>query len=90
MWTAAIDLRASISYIRENLASLDTYMSKVQSNIIMFNKYVKEQRTNLQARGGKTEDLLTNLWKAYLLASDKIFVRYTGKNPMHALRRISL
>ena len=47
-----------------------------QSNIIAFNKYVKEQRTDLKACGGKTEDLLTNLWKAYLLASDKIFVRY--------------
>ena len=76
MTKAAIDSRASISYIRENLASLDTYMSKVQSNIIMFNKYVKEQRTNLRACGGKTEDLLTNLWKAYLLVSDKTFVRY--------------
>ena len=43
----------------------------------MFNKYVKEQRTNLQACGGKTEDLLTNLWKAYLLALDKTFVQYT-------------
>ena len=73
---AAIDSRASITYIRENLAALDSYMAKVQSNIIAFNKYVKEQRTDLKARGGRTEDLLTNLWKAYLLASDKTFVRY--------------
>ena len=76
MTKAAIDSRSLISYIRKNLASLDTYMSKVQFNIIVFNKYVKEQRIPLQAHGGKTEDLLTNLQKAYLLASDKTFVRY--------------
>ena len=76
MSKAVIDSRATVSHIRENLASLDTYMIKVQSNITLFNDYVKSQITNLKARGEKSEDLLTNLWKAYFVASDKNFVRY--------------
>ena len=76
MSKAVIDSRATVSHIRENLASLDTYMIKVQSNITLFNDYVKDQITNLTARGEKSEDLLTNLWKAYFVVSDKNFVRY--------------
>ena len=39
MTKASIDSRASNSHIRENLAALDSYIAKVQSNnIIAFNK----------------------------------------------------
>ena len=76
MSKAAIDSRATVSHIRENLANLDSYMTKVQSNISLFNSYVKEQITNLAARGEQTQDLLTSLWRAYFVVSDKTFVRY--------------
>ena len=76
MSKAAIDSRATVSHICENLANLDSYMTKVQSNISLFNSYVKEQITNLAARGEQTQDLLTNLWRAYFVVSDKNFVRY--------------
>ena len=45
MSKAAIDSRATVSHIRENLANLDSYMTKVQSNITVFNSYVKDQIT---------------------------------------------
>lgn len=76
MSKAAIDTRATLSHIRENLSNLDTYMATITSNIIAFNEYVKEQRLNLAARGGVTHDLMTNLWKAYSVASDQEFVSY--------------
>ena len=76
MSKASIDSRATLSHIRENLRSLDSYMVKVSSNITKFNDYVNEQRLDLKARGGITHDLLTNLWKAYLIVSDTTFVQY--------------
>ena len=76
MSKASIDTRATLSHIRENLASLDVYMAKVSNNIIKFNEYVTEQRLNLKARGGVTHDLLTNLWKAYSSVQDSAFVSY--------------
>ena len=76
MSKSAIDTRATLSHIRENLSNLDTYMTTVSSNIVTFNEYVKEQRLNLAARGGITHDLMTNLWKAFSVASDHEFVQY--------------
>lgn len=76
MTKAAIDTRATLSHIRENLSNLDTYMTTISSNITAFNEYVKEQRLNLAARGGVTHDLMTNLWKAFSVASDQEFVQY--------------
>ena len=76
MSKAAIDTRVTLSHIRENLSNLDTYMTTIASNITSFNEYVKEQRLNLAARGGVTHDLMTNLWKAYSVASDHDFVQY--------------
>ena len=76
MGKASIDTRATLSFIRENISNLDTYISTVGSNITTFNEYVKRQRLSLTARGGVTHDLMTNLWKAYLSASDRDFVEF--------------
>ena len=43
MMKAVVDKRATTSYIKENLADLDTYITTVDSNITIFNEYVKEQ-----------------------------------------------
>ncbi len=51
-------------------------MSTVNSNIELFNQYVKTNKEGLVARGERTDDLLTNLFKAYLVVSDQEFVRY--------------
>jgi hypothetical protein len=57
------------------LSSLDTYIATVDSNNEIFNQYVKTQLAGLKARG-ETNDLLTNLFKAYLNVSDEAFVCY--------------
>lgn len=76
MAKATIDTRATLSFIRENISNLDSYITTVSSNITTFNEYVKRQRLSLTARGGVTHDLMTNLWKAYLNASDRDFVEF--------------
>ena len=73
---AAIDTRATMSFIRENLANLDAYMTTVNNNVIKFNAYVRQQLTDLQVRGGVTHDLMNNLWKAYQVVSDNEFNNY--------------
>ena len=41
--------------------------------------YVKKQVYLLRARGEHTSDLLMNLFKAYVISSEKAFVRYIEK-----------
>ena len=70
---AFIKTRATATYLRENLANLDTYMSTVNSYIEDFNKYVKVNVYGLKARGECTDDLIINLFKVYQVASDGEF-----------------
>eukprot|EP00957_Ditylum_brightwellii_P053360 4044814-Ditylum_brightwellii.AAC.1 len=48
----------------------------VNSNIKLFNQYIKENHQGLKARVESTDDLMTNIFKAYLVALDKDFVNY--------------
>ena len=77
---ASIDTRATLSHIRENLASLGVYMTKVLNNITKFNEYVTEQLLNLKEIGEVTYDLQANLWKANSSVQDSTFVSYTHRN----------
>lgn len=76
MQKAIVDTRATSTHLRENLTNLDSYITTVDSNIETFNQYVKVNRDGLLARGERTDDLMINLFKAYLTASDKAFVDY--------------
>ena len=69
-------MNATISTILTRLSSLDQYMVVVHSNIKKFNIYVKQQVDGLYARGQVTNDLLSNLFKGYLAASDRQFTAY--------------
>ena len=71
-----LDTNATTQSIRMKLSNLDDYMSKINSDITKFNGYVKILIRSLEARGQKSEALLTHLFKGYLSASDKVFVRY--------------
>ena len=71
-----LDTNATTQSIRMKMSNLDEYMSKINSNITKFNGYVKLLEGSLAARGQKSEALLTHLFKGYLAASDKIFVKY--------------
>jgi len=71
-----LDTNATTSTIRTKLSELDSYLPTIGSDISKFNQYVALLLAALKSRGEKTEDLLTNLFKGYLAASDKVFVEY--------------
>ena len=71
-----IDTNATVLTIIVRLSSLDTYMVKINSDIKKFNSYVKQQVDSLAARGQHSTDLLANLFKSYLAASDRQFTAY--------------
>lgn len=74
-----IDTNATEAHIRQKLSSLDQYMVAVSNDVAKFNAYVKQQVQALAARGAKTEDLLSNLFKGYLACTDRVFCRYIEK-----------
>jgi hypothetical protein len=67
LMNAEADTRATTAHARDNLGSLDTYMSSLEgSDIKSFNQYVRRQLQTLTARGETTQDLVNNLFKGYL------------------------
>eukprot|EP00957_Ditylum_brightwellii_P040292 3049030-Ditylum_brightwellii.AAC.1 len=74
MTKVVMDTRAMALHLRENLTNLDLYMATVNSNIEFFNQYIKQNQEGLKARGESTDNLMTNLFKAYLVSSDGNFV----------------
>ena len=71
-----LDTNATTQSIRMKLSNLDDHMMKISSDITQFNGYVKLLVRSLQARGQRAEALLTHLFKGYLAASDRSFVKY--------------
>jgi len=74
-----LDTNATTQSIRMKLSNLDKYIVKIDSDVTKFNSYVKLLVNSLAARGKRTEDLLTQLFKGYLAASDKMFVKYINE-----------
>ncbi len=74
-----LDTNATVGGIRNRLSTLDTYLPTVGYNISQFNMYVKNLVNQLRARGEYTNDLLVNLFKGYLAASDRAFTGYIEK-----------
>jgi hypothetical protein len=73
---AHVDSRATVSHIRTSLTQLDTKMLDLDSNIELFNQYVKAQIKSLSARGETSSDLLINLLKGYKVADDVEFLDF--------------
>jgi hypothetical protein len=73
---AHVDTRATVSFIRTALSSLDTKMMALDSDISKFNAYVKTQVIALEARGETTTDLLVNVFKGYETAQDSEFALF--------------
>ena len=71
-----LDTNATTQSIRMKLSNLDDHMLKISSDITQFNGYVKLLVRSLLARGQRAEALLTHLFKGYLAASDRSFVKY--------------
>ena len=74
-----IDSQATAASIRLKLSNLDMYLPTIGHNVGQFNRYVKRQVQALRSRGEDTQDLLTNLFKAYLVVPDKTFSNYIIK-----------
>ena len=55
---------------------MDEYIGTVDSNIKKFNTHVKSLTRDLERRRQQSTDVLTNLFKGYKAASDKVFVKY--------------
>jgi hypothetical protein len=62
---AHVDTRATVTFIRTALSSLNTKMMAFDSDISKFNAYVKTQVIALEARGETTTDLFVNVFKGY-------------------------
>ena len=65
-----IDTRNISEAFRSDLSNLDSFISSCNSNIEIFSTYVNYAVGSLQARGERVDDLLTNIFKGYKIASD--------------------
>jgi hypothetical protein len=74
-----IDTNATVSHIRTQLSSLDTYLPTIGHDIGKLNDYVTSLHDALLARGEVSNDLLVNLFKGYKSSSDRRFVAYIEK-----------
>ena len=74
-----LDTNATTASIRKKLSSLNDYIVTIGCDITRFNGYVRLLIDSLSARGETTQDLLTNLFKGYQAATDKVFVSYIGR-----------
>ena len=67
-----LDTNATTNSIRTQLSNLDEYITTIGCDIIKFNEHVKRLLEQLNARGGETHDLLTNLFKHTYLSKTLI------------------
>ena len=74
-----LDTNATTNSIRTQLSNLDEYIATMGCDIIKFNEHVKHLLEQLNAHGGETQDLLTNLFKAYVSIKDTHFVDYINE-----------
>ena len=79
MAKSIIDTVATTYQLRNQLDSLEEYMTSVNSNIELFNMHVKSSKEGLKARGQTIDDLTLKLFRGYKAASDSKFVDYIEK-----------
>jgi hypothetical protein len=88
---AHIDTLATVATIRISLSSLDATIAELQDDIVALNTFVKTQTDGLEARGEKSDDLLTNLFKGYKKCSDEEFVNWVqSKQDAYYEKQITL
>ena len=71
-------IRATTQSNRTKQSNLDRYIVAKGNDITKFNGYVKGLVQSLAARGERTEDLLSNLFKGYQAVPDRTFLKYIG------------
>eukprot|EP00957_Ditylum_brightwellii_P037578 2842196-Ditylum_brightwellii.AAC.1 len=70
MEKTVIDIVVTTNTYRTDLQELDSYMVQVNSDVVEFNSYGKNNLEGLRSRGEKTKDLMINLFKGYKAAKD--------------------
>jgi len=79
-----LDSNATVSTIRLQMSSLDTYVHENGTDIVELNAHVRSLVDGLTARGHTTQDLLVNLFKGYKACTDVEFLHYiTGLENSH-------
>jgi hypothetical protein len=74
---AQADSQATITHARSNLIALDQYMANLpDSDIKLFNEYVRRQLQTLTARGETTQDLVLHLFRGYMMVRCPTFINY--------------
>jgi hypothetical protein len=74
--TVSVETRATVSYIRQQLAAMAVLMVKCASNIIDFNLEVTSFLDQLKARGEIHTGLLDGVFAAYKTSTNAEFVKY--------------
>jgi hypothetical protein len=88
---AHIDTLATVATIRISLSSLNSKIAEFQDDIVALNTFVKTQTDGLKARGEKSDDLLTNLFKGYKKCGDEEFVNWVqSKQDSYYEKQITL
>ena len=72
----AVKTNTTTYHIRQTLQDLPKKMRAVNNNIDEFNQFVNAQVANLTAGGQTTDDLVMNLFRAYLTVRDHQFLGY--------------
>jgi len=73
-----LDSNATSSMIRTKLSNLDEYLTETNNDILKFNNHVRMLIDSLTTRGKTIQDLLTNLFRAYVACSDSTFGKYVA------------
>jgi hypothetical protein len=75
---ATTSTRSTLTLLFQRINSLDSLMENATNNVEKFNESVKIIILQIHERGAKVEDenLMGNLFRAYLSVSDEVFHRY--------------
>ena len=73
---AHVDTNATLTQIQDKIAELPQYIVEIKHNITLFNLYVEDLVSQLNARNAASTELLNRLFTAYLTAPDPVFTRY--------------
>ena len=74
-----LDSNATTTSIRNQLSSLDIFITTGGCDITKFNSHVLLLLEGLASRGQTTHDLLSNLFNGYTAASDNTFTKYNER-----------
>ena len=74
-----LDTNTTTNSIRTQFSNLDEYITTIGCDIIKFSKHVKHLIEQLNASGSETQNLLSNLSKAYVSIKDARFVDYVNE-----------